>query len=240
MTNQEAGLAGLRPDIPRRGLRDDVYDRILELLLRGDVDPGGRLSIDTIARRLNVSPTPVREAMVMLERTGLVTREALKGYRVAPPLSPPQLAELFTARLMLETTAVRLATPPDDALLAELRAAQDHHRGAGAQVTAALNGGTADLGLTTRYFAADRAFHRVIFEHCHNRYLTEMSDSLGAQLHRMRQTALRGVTDVAEAVAEHAAIVDAFASKDLDAPEEAMRVHLENVRARALRAELER
>ena len=67
----------------RRGLRDAVYDRILDQLLRGETEAGGRLSIETLARELSVSATPVREALVQLERTGLVTREALRGYRVA-------------------------------------------------------------------------------------------------------------------------------------------------------------
>ncbi|MFK4788973.1 FCD domain-containing protein, partial [Microbacterium sp. ZW T5_56] len=40
------------------------------------------------------------------------------------------------------------------------------------------------------YFAADAAFHRVVFDHCGNRYLSDMSESLGAQLHRMRQSVL--------------------------------------------------
>lgn len=239
-SDQGTGLAGLRPDIERRGLRDHAYDRILELLMRGDVQPGARLSIDSIARRLDVSPTPVREAMVMLERTGLVTREALKGYRVAPPLDADQLGELFTARLMLETTAARLATPPDQGMVAELRTAQEGHRAVGERVTAALHTGTTEVSLIAHYFAADAAFHRVIFQHCHNRYLTEMSDALAAQLHRMRQTAPRGVTDVSEAVAEHAAIVDAFVSGDARAPEQAMRAHIESVRARSLRASLGR
>ena len=81
MTGEHGALRGLDATIERRGLRDHVYDHILQLLLSGDAAPGERLSIDTIARQLDVSPTPVREAMVQLERTGLVTREALKGYR---------------------------------------------------------------------------------------------------------------------------------------------------------------
>ncbi|WP_225216673.1 GntR family transcriptional regulator [Microbacterium pullorum] len=228
------GLGALQGSIERRGLRDHVYDRILQLLLSGEVAPGARLSIDTIARQLEVSPTPVREAMVQLERTGLVTREALKGYRVAPPLRPSQLAELFDARLMLESTATRLATPATPALLSELRAAQDQHRIAGERVIATLSGGTPDVALTTAYFAADAAFHRVVFDHCGNRYLTDMSETLGAQLHRMRQAALHGITDVREAMAEHEAIVEAFAADDARAPEQAMRRHIELVRSRSL------
>lgn len=235
--DEEPMTTGVEPmgrAIERRGLRDRVYDRILQMLLRGDVGPGERLSIDTIARQLAVSPTPVREAMVQLERTGLVTREALKGYRVAPPLGAAQLRELFDARIMLESHAAMLATPASDEMLVELRAAEENHRRIGHDVIEALRSGGTDVELTTAYFAADAAFHRVIFAHCGNRYLAEMSDSLGAQLHRMRQSVLHGVTDVREAIAEHEAIADAFAGGDSEEPERLMRRHIEQVRARSL------
>ena len=80
--------------VARRALRDGVYDAILELLLDGSVAPGASIGIDALARQLGVSPTPVREAMVQLEHTGLVTRAALKGYRAAPPLSAGAMSEL--------------------------------------------------------------------------------------------------------------------------------------------------
>ncbi|MGW8483224.1 GntR family transcriptional regulator [Microbacterium sp. NPDC055903] len=227
-------LRGLEATIERRGLRDHVYERILQLLLSGEAAPGERLSIDTIARQLDVSPTPVREAMVQLERTGLVTREALKGYRVAPPLGADQLRELFDARIMLESRAARLATPAGSAMLDELRAAEEEHRRIGERVITAMRSGITDVELTTAYFSADAAFHRVIFAHCGNRYITDMSESLGAQLHRMRQSVLHGVTDVREAIAEHEAIADAFAGDDPDAPEKLMQRHIEQVRARSL------
>lgn len=229
-----SGLSGPGMTIERRGLRDHVYDRILQLLLSGDALPGARLSIDTIARQLDVSPTPVREAMVLLERTGLVTREALKGYRVAPPLGAEQLAELFEARIMLESNAARLATPATPSMLDELRSAEEAHRSAGERVISGMRAGSPAVELTTAYFTTDADFHRVVFRHCGNGYLEEMSESLGAQLHRMRQSVLHGVTDVREAIAEHEAIVDAFASGDQTAPEQQMRRHIEQVRSRSL------
>lgn len=235
---QDGGLQGLDSTIERRGLRDHVYDRILQLLLSGEAAPGARLSIDTIAKQLDVSPTPVREAMVQLERTGLITREVLKGYRVAPPLGVPQLRELFEARIMLESRAARLATPATPAMLDDLRAAEEAHRHVGERVITAMRAGVTDVELTTAYFAADATFHRVIFQHCGNRYLLEMSETLGGQLHRMRQSVEHGVTDVREAIAEHEAIVDAFAGDDPDAPERLMQHHIEQVRARSLDLEL--
>lgn len=232
--NAGGGLRGLDATIERRGLRDRVYDRILRLLLSGEVPPGARLSIDTIARQLDVSPTPVREAMVHLERTGLVTREALKGYRVAPPLGAAQLRELFDARIMLEVEAARMATPATADMLGELREAEDEHRRSGERVIEAIRSGDKDVELTTAYFAADAAFHQVVFDHCGNRYLRQMSESLGAQLHRMRQSMVHGVTDVREAIGEHEAICGAFADGGPDEPARMMRVHIEQVRARSL------
>ena len=63
----------------RRALADDVYDAVLGLLMDQVIEPGSRASIDGIARQLNVSPTPVREALARLESEGLVVKKALKA-----------------------------------------------------------------------------------------------------------------------------------------------------------------
>lgn len=220
--------------VSRRGLREHVYDSVLDLLLRGDTAPGTRLSIDTIARQLDVSPTPVREALVHLERTGLVTRQTHKGYRVAPPLGRDQLMELFQAREMLESTAIRLAAASADELLPELREAQERHRWAGEAVIAALDEGRNDVTLATEYYARDQEFHDLIIRHSGNRYMLEMSYNLGALVHRLRRSVHRGVTDVREAILEHEAIIDALSSGDAQDAARAMRSHVRKVRARAL------
>lgn len=231
------GFAFNTTNIARRGLRDDVYDSILELLLRGDTEPGTRLSIDTIARQLGVSPTPVREALVQLERTGLVTREALKGYRVAPPLGPEQIVELVRAREMLEGTAALLAGESAQDLLPELREAHARHREAGEAIISSIDAGRDDVALSAEYYARDHDFHQVIFRHSGNRYLMEMTDNLGAQLHRLRQAVHRGVTDVQEAISEHQAIIAAFETGDAQRAQEAMQQHIRNVLVRSLRDE---
>ncbi len=231
------GFAFNTTNIARRGLRDDVYDSILELLLRGDTEPGTRLSIDTIARQLGVSPTPVREALVQLERTGLVTREALKGYRVAPPLGPEQIVELVRAREMLEGTAALLAADSAQDLLPELRAAHERHRAAGEAIISSIDAGRDDVALSADYYGRDHDFHQVIFRHSGNRYLMEMTDNLGAQLHRLRQAVHRGVTDVQEAIGEHEAIIAAFETGDPQRAQKAMEEHIRNVLVRSLRDE---
>src|SRR5699024_759432 len=82
--------------------------------------PGSRLSIDGLARDLEVSPTPVREAMVSLERSGLVEYVALRGYVVAPPLDAVHMTELLDARKVVESAALGRAFQDHDAFLVEL------------------------------------------------------------------------------------------------------------------------
>ncbi|MBO3662580.1 GntR family transcriptional regulator [Microbacterium stercoris] len=222
-------------EIERRGLRDRVYDLILEMLLRGEVEPGARLSIDSMARMLDVSPTPVREAMVQLERTGLVTREALRGYRVAPPLGPDELEQLFDARVVIESAAAGGAVKGGSDAVRSLREAHAGHVVAADEVVATHTDAGVPLEVTKAYFAADGEFHRQLFVAAGNHYLLEMHDGLGALTHRMRQALLTGPDDVREAVAEHEAILHAVEAGDADAAVARMREHLAQVRQRSLR-----
>lgn len=224
------------PLVARRALRDGVYDAILEKLLDGSTPPGASLSIDSLARELGVSPTPVREALVQMEHTGLVNRVALKGYRVAPPLTPEQVTELFDARMMLELTAVERATAQRDDLVPELQAAHARHVLAAHRVRK-LRGGDGvapDHSDLREYFTADWEFHLAIIQATGNRYLVQMAESLSAHVHRMRQTVDHGTFDIDQAVAEHTAILAAFESGDFEAPMRAMRTHLESVARRSV------
>ena len=231
MTDPVFRLAG-SDVIKQRGLRDRVYDRVLDVLLRSDTTPGMRLSIEAVARELGVSPTPVREALVQLERTGLVTREANKGYRVAPQLADDQLDALFDARLVLEGGAAALASAHEAALVPRLRAALAEHEAMTAVVRAASSAGELPVDLVRDYFAVDWNFHHLIFEGTHNPFLIDMSAGISTRVHRMRQTLQSGVSDADDAVREHRAIVDAFAEGP-DAVALAMRIHIERVRERS-------
>ena len=218
--------------VERRGLRDRVYELVLDMLMSSGIEPGSRLSIDTISRDLGVSPTPVREALVQLERTGLVTREAHKGYRVAPPISDGQLEALFDARLVLEGGATELAAHNADALVPILEKALTEHRAVTERVQAASAHGEIPLDLLREYFAVDWEFHHDIFQSTNNPFLIDMSEAISTRVHRMRQTVSSGVSDAGDAVAEHTAIVAAFAVGP-DAAAAAMRDHIEKVRTRS-------
>jgi DNA-binding transcriptional MocR family regulator len=72
---------------PRLMLRESVYESTNRLLMDADLQPGTRLSIDGLSRALQVSPTPVREALFRCEAEGLVVRRPNAVYTVAQTLS---------------------------------------------------------------------------------------------------------------------------------------------------------
>src|SRR5260370_24706881 len=100
--------------------REVVHERLRNAILRGELDPTVPLSQVQLAARLGVSRTPLREALRMLQREGLIDSEPNRQVRVAQ-LSVADLEQLYASRVLLEALAVRLTVPaytPDD--LAEL------------------------------------------------------------------------------------------------------------------------
>src|SRR5918995_1129614 len=102
--------------LPRpRALVSDVYNAILDRITSLEIEPGGRINMDTLARELGVSPTPVREALSRLEAEGLVQKTHLVGHRAVPQLTRSQVEQLFELRLLLEPAAAALAARHMDA-----------------------------------------------------------------------------------------------------------------------------
>src|SRR6266545_593508 len=100
-----------------------VHDRLREAILRGELDPRMPISQVQLAARLGVSRTPLREALRMLQREGLIDSAPNRRVRVAE-LSMTDLEQVYASRVLVEALAVRLTVPrytPGD--LAELKVA---------------------------------------------------------------------------------------------------------------------
>ena len=69
------------------------------------IAPGSRITVDNLVRELNVSQTPIREALGRLEGEGLVIKTHLIGYSAAPQISRRRFDELYELRLLLEPEA---------------------------------------------------------------------------------------------------------------------------------------
>jgi DNA-binding GntR family transcriptional regulator len=203
-------------------LRDTVYEAIKGMLMDNDLAPGSRLSIDGIARELEVSPTPVREAMTKLESDGLVAKRPHAGYVVAPLMDQITLDNLYDFRLLIEPAAAglaaRLASP---AHLDDLRKALSD--------MATRPPGENYQGY--RDFAVlDALLHRTIAEASGNQLIVDALTRLHAHTHSYRLYFRTGIAE--ETVREHELVVEAIAEQAAEQAEEAMRQHLLSSRAR--------
>lgn len=217
----------------RRVLRDEVYDSLLELLVSGHFNPGDTLGIDPLAAKLQVSPTPVREALVQLESTGLVTRTALRGYKVAPPMSEDAIKQLFDARLLLEVEVLPHAMQHRGSLLPRLNRIWEQHRKHTEIIQSTADGETSAKELGA-YVAADRAFHDAIFESTGNAYFLQMARHISIHGQRLRQFVALQAVDAELATSEHKEILEAIESNDVDRAKDAARRHILGVRQRTL------
>ena len=98
-----------RPIVRPSGLAEEVYRRIRSDIMSLRIPPDTRVSVDSLARELGVSQTPIREALSMLEANGLVSKRHFAGYATSPRMDRAQLDELFEFRLLIEPHAARKA-----------------------------------------------------------------------------------------------------------------------------------
>jgi DNA-binding GntR family transcriptional regulator len=114
----------------RTVLSDETYHRTRELLLNHHIAPGERINIDALARELEVSQTPVREALARLEADDLVVKEPLRGYTATKLLTVGQIKDLFEFRSLIEPWAAQRSARNIDEngkkrLLAELETGKE-------------------------------------------------------------------------------------------------------------------
>lgn len=212
--------------VGRQVLADEVYDRLMTRLVDGTLAAGVPLIIGELAHDLGVSQTPIREALARLELTGLVTRVAFKGYRVAPPFSLDDLRQLSQARRVIEPANAWIAAGSADrglctALEGDISALERAPRGPS----------FADF---REYWEADERFHRRIAEHTGNKYLFRAYSAMGGQLLRYRLFGGRGVTDFEPTCFEHKEILEAIRQGEPGQAREAMDLHISNVWDRAV------
>jgi DNA-binding GntR family transcriptional regulator len=217
---EEEGLIAARPM-----LVDQVFEAVLSLLLDDKIPTGSPLSIDGLAKRFKVSSTPVREALARLEATGMVRREALRGYKVAPEPTAADVAALLTARGILEPEITRIAcTNVTDALVAEL---EEFNR----DLDASRLGGDTFPGYRA-YWKADESFHRRIAEATDNEFLLRAYGSIEGHIQRFRLMVHNDMSGE-HTVREHQAVIDAFQARDAGAALAAMNDHIEGIRSRS-------
>ena len=199
------------------GLVEDAYARIREDIMSLKIPANTRISVDSLARELGVSQTPIREALSMLEAHGLVTKQRFIGYCSAPTLNRKQFEELYEVRLLVEPYAARRAAEKiSDKSLIELCGLALEMNPAEANRSRAQYDHFADQ---------DAEFHKRIALGSGNQLIADSLARLHIHLHIFRLRFHGEVTN--EAYAEHTLITRALQRRDPDEAERAMRKHLE-------------
>ena len=195
---------------------DVAYAELRRLILVGALPAGSRLPQYELAASLNMSITPLREAIRRLSSEGLVDLDTHKDARVAS-ISSAEARQLFEVRLLLDPSAVELAaTRRTEADIAAMRSA----------VTRLLPV-TREWGEET--LAAHREFHRVVYLASHNEILTGLLDDLWDKSDRYRRVGLELPPDDEHRkrdLDEHHEIVDLVVAGEGSAAAQLMHGHI--------------
>jgi DNA-binding GntR family transcriptional regulator len=194
-------------------LRQQVHERLEQLIIYGELRPGERLVETHLASQLGVSRIPVREALQLLHRDGLVDLRPRQGAYVHVP-TLTEVAEVFGARELVEVGAARLAAElASDETVTGLRALIERGNAAVAA------GGPRDL------VEANEAFHVGVARVAGNRVLGEILGVLRKRVQWYFATVVD--TRSPHSWLEHGEILEAIAAKDPEHAAEAMHRHVQ-------------
>jgi DNA-binding GntR family transcriptional regulator len=193
-------------------LVDRVVNVLRERIAVGELEPGATLRIDEVARELQVSRTPVREAISALEAQGLVVRRTNYPPTVFEP-SRLEVLEYYEMRKVLEPLAARLALPNvTDAILAQLES---------------LVSGMDDLS-SANWYTLNRRFHEGLYQPADRPFLLETVDNLIRRSEPYIRIYFK-THDLEETQRGHRQILACVESRDEPALEAAITEHLQVV-----------
>jgi DNA-binding GntR family transcriptional regulator len=196
----------------------------------GDLPPGDRLRANQLVEQLNMSPTPIREALRLLQAEGLVEYRAHQGMVVAE-YSPESVIEVYRMRALLEPLATELSTErATDAQVAEMRAAHD-----------ALHDALEGHEIGPEIANLNAVWHRAVYMPADSRLLIDFINRLW---NAVPVSAFWATQRSKASLDQHAAVQEAIEARDAVRAADLMRAHvedgarttLESLRARRNRA----
>lgn len=200
MSEPEPEVPTTDPLAQAPAFREQVYERLREAILAGELAPGENLSPARIARSFGVSTMPVRDALRVLEQDGLVETAARRWTRVVD-LDPALVEEIVPLVSLLEQYAVSSAGSVSADALADLRRTN-------AAFAEAVAGG--DLAACVQ---TDTAFHEGLVHLAGNRSLERALRDAWAHVRLLRTRVLRP-SFASESVADHERIIERLEEGD--------------------------
>ena len=210
------------PKVNHSTLNQRVYTQLREMILTGTLPSGSQIDERRLAEDLQVSRTPLREAISQLAKEGIIEYRPYRGNLVRT-FTAKQVNDLYQVRKALESLAMRLAIPKlSQEHIEQIRHILD-------DVQSAL-----DLGDMDAYTESDRRFHNAIIRITGNETLIESLNRLGAQIQMIRFIANHDPDVVHRTAKERPLILAALETRDADRAAQLMEDHIEGVRKAVL------
>jgi DNA-binding GntR family transcriptional regulator len=208
----------------RKSLGQHVFEHLKEAIVRGEMAPGDRLVESRLASALDISRTPVREAMHKLEREGLLRKLPKGGFAVVN-LTREEIEESFGIRCVLESYAARLAAANyrEEELLPLEEKIQEFQQ-------------CLDKGLLEDLPRINTQFHNLFYSLSKSPRLIKMISDLTDQISRFRKILLKTERWAETSNRDHRKMLEAIRKRDLDQVERVVKEHIARGRRIVLRA----
>ena len=197
-------------------LRGRVFVKIENDILNGQYKPGDSLNESKVANELDVSRTPVREAIRQLELEGLVAYIPNKG-AIVKGMSREDIKDIYDIRIKIEGLAAKRAA--DNITPAQLKELKE---------VVEFEEFYTNKGDTEQILKLDTKFHEIIFRASGSRFLNRKFTSFHHYIQRARSLSLMDKERAKTALKEHMAIMKAIEKKDKEKAEELMSQHIFN------------
>lgn len=209
-----------------KSLHEQTYQALRESILSGELASGERLIETKIAEQLQVSRTPIREAIRQLQREELITADDLGWLRVTT-VSPTDARHLYDCRMALETLAVNSACEnATDSQIKKLKSFTTKVEKLFKQKDSKPS--------SSQLLELDYQFHRTIAQCSGNNYLVFLLDQVFAKMALLRVQTTRHNPRVLEIQTEHQLILEAITKRDIEVATQAIQNHLAASKARVV------
>jgi len=197
-------------------LNQKVYRVLKESIVKGFLEPGTKLLENRIAEEMQVSRTPVREAMQKLVAEGFVKTTPNQTMAVTE-VSPEDVKEVLQIRGVLEGLAARIAAK-------KINRQEIDELG---KLVAQMSLHVTEENLSS-YCKVDDEFHDLILNICENKWIIQIRDNLGSFIYRFRIKSLSVPGRLKCSLKEHRAIMEALKKHDSVEADRLSQVHMEN------------
>lgn len=180
--------------------KERAFQQIQEWIIDGTLKPGEKINDVELASAINISRTPVREALQMLNQQGFISMKPGVATYVNES-NPDELSKLLPPLAVLQSLAAEIAaTNSDENMIVELNQ---------------LNIEFEEALQNKDYYTAlkrDESFHKIIVDKCDNPYLTNMTEML--QAHVRKLFFQKAIILTMDSVTEHSTLLSALKNKD--------------------------